>query len=388
MKKAIIVLLVALLAMNVTALGGAEVKASILRHEPTPAEQGNTFDVWIQLSNAGTKAERVAVKFEPEYPFSLPAGQQQEVDVGVLAATEDKVVKYTIFADPAAPNGENEITFLYKYSTFDDWIQLEAPITLETQDATLVVDEYTVQPSLVAPGSPVEIKMILRNAGRTAIKNLDVEMALEDKFSTIDSGTKKRIDYIGAGEQKEVSFKLASDTTTEVKLYSIPVKLDYRDTRNKEYEDEVKLSIAVNAEPELALTVDETDFEDKDSAGEVSLQIVNKGVVDLKYVTVTLIKTPDYEILSPSNEEYVGNLDNDDFENVQFMIKPLVESPRLAVKLDFKDPYNIDFTRNFDLPLRIITAKDLGKQKFPFVTVIIILAVVGIVYWKYFRRKK
>ena len=153
MKRIIAIVVFLALALSVNAIGGAEIKASILRYEPAPAEQGNTVDVWIQLTNAGTDADRVAIKFVPEYPFTLPAGQKGEVDVGIVAAIESKVEKFTVFVDPNAPNGDSDITFLYKYSSVDQWVQLEEPITLQTQDAVLVIDSYEVSPAPVVPGS-------------------------------------------------------------------------------------------------------------------------------------------------------------------------------------------------------------------------------------------
>jgi hypothetical protein len=384
-----IALLLALCAPSVLAVGGAAIKASILRYEPTPAEQGNTVDVWLQLSNAGTKADRVAVRFVPEYPFSLPAGQKAEVDVGTVAATEDKVVKYTLFIDQNAPNGDRNVTFQYKYGTVDEWAVLEAPITLQTQNAVLVIDNYEIKPSPVVPGQVAEVTLTLRNAGRIGVKNLDVGIDLEDgTFSTIGSGTKKRVDRIDAGETEQITFQLASDTSTAVKVYSIPVSLSYQDERNAQYADTAKFTLVVNAAPELSVTVDGTDFESKTKPGTVSLKVVNKGVVDLKYVTVRLVQTPEYEVLSSSNEEYVGNLDSDDFETVDFLVKPLAESPRLSVQLEFKDPYNVDFEQAYDLPLRIITDKDLGKGGAPWGTISVLLLIVGGGVWWWMRRKK
>ena len=390
MRKLIAILVFLVLALSVNAIGGAEIKASILRYEPAPAEQGNTVDVWVQLSNAGTGADRVVVKFVPEYPFTLPLGAPSEFDVGVLAAIESQVVKFTVFVDRDAPNGDSDINFLYKYSAVDQWILLETPITLQTQDAVLVVDNYSVSPSPVVPGQIVDVVLQVRNAGRIAVKNVDVGIDLVDgKFSTIGTGAKQRVGYIGAGETETISFKLASDTSTEVKLYNVPVSLSYRDQRNKEYTDTVKISLVVNAAPELSLTVDETEFDNKKKPGTVSLKVVNKGVVDLKYVTVNLVKTDNYDILSPSNEAYVGNLDSDDFETVDFIIKPMVDSPRLAVRLEFKDPYNVDFVEFYDLPLRIITDKDLGKKKTPVgMIVLAVLVVIGGIYWWRKRSKK
>ena len=389
MKKITLILaLLVLCATSVFAVGGAEVKASILRYEPAPAEQGNTVDVWMQLSNAGTKADRVAIKFVPEYPFSLPTGQAEEIDVGVLAATESKVVKYTLFIDGSAPNGDRNVTFLYKYGSIDEWAKLETPITLQTQNAVLIVDAYKVTPSPIVPGQTVNLELTLRNSGRINVKNVDVSIDLDDgTFSTLGSGAKQRIDSIPSGESETLTFKLASDTSTEVKVYGVPVTLSYQDSRNKQYNDTAKISLVVNAQPELSLTVDNTDFADKSSPGKATIKIVNKGVVNLKYVTVTLGEHPSYEILSSSNENYVGNLDSDDFETAEFTIKPLVETPLLLVKVDFKDPYNVDYSKTYEMPLRIITAADLGQGGSSTWMIVVVVLLAGAGYWYYRRRK-
>ncbi|MBI4140239.1 hypothetical protein HY485_00210 [Candidatus Woesearchaeota archaeon] len=391
MKKVFIMMIIALiLATSTQAIRGAEIKASILRYEPAPAEQGNTFDVWVQLSNSGTKAERAAVKFVPEYPFSLPAGQKQETDADTIAATENKVVKFTIFADSNAPNGDKNIKFLYKYGTSNQWINLESPITLETQNAILVVDDYAVTPSPAVPGQTANIELKLRNAGRIAIKNIDVGIDLEDgKFSTIGSGTKKRLNYISAGETETVSFQLASDTSTQVKVYTIPVTLSYQDERNKKYSDTAKISLVVNALPELSLTVDSTKFESRKKPGTVTIKTVNKGIVNLKYVTIKLLTGADYEILNPSDEVYIGNLDSDDFETANFLIKPLADNPKLNIQLDFKDPYNVDFKQKYSLQVRIITESELGKNtSFIPITIILLIIAGGIIYQKFYRKKR
>jgi len=391
MKKLIVMMLVlALCVGNVYALGGAMVAASVLKYEPAPAEQGNTVDVWVQLSNAGTQADQVAIKFLPAYPFSLPQGMSDTIDVGTIPATEDKLVKFTLFIDGNAPNGEKNMTFLYKYGTRNEWTKFDAPLSLQTQNAVLVIDDYQVNPAQVIPGQPVDVTLKLRNAGRIAIKNLDVGIDLADgSFSTIGSGAKKRVDRIDAGETETVTFKLASDTSTAVKVYSIPVSLYYQDERNKQFTDTAKFSLVVNAVPEMSMTIDSTKFDSKTKPGTVSLKVVNKGVVNLKYVTVRLVQTPEYDVLSSTNEQYVGNLDSDDFESVDFTIKPLKENPRLQVQVDFKDPYNVDFHQSYDLPLRIITAADLGTGGFPTGTVIVALLIIGGgAYWWFKRKKK
>jgi hypothetical protein len=253
-----------------------------------------------------------------------------------------------------------------------------------------MIDSYDVEPSPIVPGQIFNVTLKFRNAGKIAVKNLDVSFDLpEGTFSTIGTGAKKRVDFIASEETEAVSFQMASDTSTAVKVYNVPVTLSYQDERNKQYTDTAKISLIVNAKPEISLSVDSTTFTTKTTPGTVSLKIVNKGVVNMKYVSIKLIETPDYEVLSSTNEAYVGNLDSDDFETVDFTIKPLVTEPRLKVQMEFKDPYNMDYTESYDLPLRIITAAELGNGGTPWGMIIIGLAVVGgIVYWRVRRKKK
>lgn len=384
-----VALMVLLLLCAVSAYAQAEVKATVLRYEPAPAEQGNAFDVWVQLSNSGTAANDVAVQFIPEYPFSLPGEETGYHDVGTLTAIEDKVVKFTIYPDVNAPNGESEITFRYKYDSAN-WIELTEMITLQTQDAALIVKEYTVTPEAVLPGQTATVQMTLENIGRIGVKNVDVSLDLseQEQFSTLGTGNVQRITHIGPGQSEKVTFTLGSDTSTEVKLYSLPVQLDYQDDRNKVYEGTAKISLLMNAEPEIQMIVDEADFKSRRAPGTVRLQVINRGIANIKYATVRLISTDQYEVLAPSNSAYVGNLDSDDFETVEFMIRPVVEKPNVVVELDYKDEYNKDFKQQFTLPLRILTPRELGQESSPIGWVVFVIVVAGgiVYYWR--RRKK
>ncbi len=385
----LVVLIVFLTPFIVSAQRGPDVKASILRYEPSPAEQGRTFDVWVQVTNRGTSVDDVIVKFVPEYPYSLPEGVNAEIQLGSIAALEEKVEKFTIYVDPDAPNGEADITFAYKFGTSTEWTQLESPITLQTQDAILVIDDYKITPSVIIPGQTIDVDISLRNAGRIAVKNIDVSLGVEDKqFTSIGSGTKKRIGYIYAGESANVGFTLASDISTEVKLYSIPVILNYLDERNKVFNDESGIALRVNAEPELSLMIESTDFAGRRKPGKVTFKIVNKGVVDVKYLNVKLLEGDDYKLLSPSNEDYIGNLDSDDFETADFIIKSLKRMPVLSVALEFKDPYNKNINKTYELPLKIVTDADLGKGGNGGVIFVVILIFAGVGYWWWKKKRK
>lgn len=386
LKIGLVIMLLAVLSISVSAR--SQVSASILRYEPAPAEQGNVFDVYVQITNVGTQAKDVAIQFVPEYPFTL-ADERSYRDIDVIGATEEVIEKFSVIADVNAPNGEHDIKFLYKYDS-ENWIQLEEPITLETQNAALIVKEYAVEPEQIIPGQTAKVTLKLENIGSISVKNVDVQLDLDDsKFSTIGTGSVQRLSTIGAGRQAVVTFNIASDTSTEVKLYNIPVMISYQDTKNKEYDTTAKISMLMNAEPAIEVIVDEAQFPAQKTPGIVSLQVINRGIGNIKYATMRLIGSPEYEILSPSNLAYVGNLDSDDFENVDFKIKPKVENPEIQVELEYKDEYNVDFKESYTLPMKIFSAKELGKSSTPWMLILFVIAavIVGVVYFRK-RMKK
>ena len=145
----------------------------------------------------------------------------------------------------------------------------------------------------------------------------------------------------------------------------------------------------MSAEPDLILVVDSSEVTTPGAPGMVVLKVINKGIMDLKYLNARLVSTDQYEVLSPSNEEYIGNLDSDDFETFEFIIKTKQKNVRLNTIVEFKDPYNKDYSKTFDLPLRVISQSELGGKGFPWGTTLIVLVVIaGIIYWWYRRRKK
>jgi hypothetical protein len=282
------------------------------------------------------------------------------------------------------------IKFQYQFGQSLVWTRLESDISIRTTGAILTVDEYKTIPATLKPGDLVSVEISLKNGGKIAVKDVDVTLDLEDTpFAPIGSGDTKRLASVDAGDMGEISFDLIADTSAEIKVYSIPVMLKYKDIRNAEYEDERTISLVMSAQPDLMVVVDSSEVTSPGKAGTVTLKVINKGIMDLKYLNTRLVSTDQYEVLSTTNEEYIGNLDSDDFETVEFIIKPTQKDVRLNVVVEFKDPYNKDYTMNYDLPLRVFSSAELGQGRSYWGTAIVVLVVLVVIgYWLYRRRKK
>ena len=391
MLSLLILLLVVVSATSVLAAKrGPLITADILKYEPSPAEPGSLVEVWVSVNNEGTTSEDFTIEFVPEYPFSLAYGEDQVKTLTALPQGENAVIKYRMIVAHDAPNLDMPIKFQYKFGMTLVWTRLEADIAIRTTGAILTVDEYKTTPEVIKPGDMITVDILLKNADKLTVKDVDVTLDLDDSaFSPIGTGGTKRIPSIPAGEIEKVSFELIADTGADIKVHAIPLKLTYKDVRNTEYEDERLISLVMSAEPDLTMVVDSTTVTSPGKAGDVVLKVINKGIMDLKYLNARLVSTEQYDVLSTSNEEYIGNLDSDDFETVEFIIRPKQKDIRLNAVVDFKDPYNKDYSLTFDLPLRVYTPAELGQTRFPWGTVIFALVVIaGIIYWFYRRRKK
>jgi len=395
MKKTILSLMILLLVVVsatsvLAARRGPLITADILKYEPTPVEPGGYAEVWVSVNNEGTTSEDFKVEFFPEYPFSLAEGEDEVKTLKALPEGENAVIKFRLVVAHDAPNKDMPVKFQYQFGESLVWTRLEGDISIRTAGAILTVDEYSTTPEKIQPGDFITVDITLKNGGKITVKDIDVTLELDESvMAPIGSGNTKRIKEILPGATGKVSFTLIADTSAEIKVYSVPLMLDYKDIRNTEYTDETRISLIMSAEPDLAMVVDSSEVSSPGSPGTVVLKVINKGIMDLKYLNARLVSTDQYDVLSPSNEEYIGNLDSDDFETIEFIIKPKVKDIRLNVVVDFKDPYNKDYSKTYDLPLRVVSKAELGESKFPWGTTIIVLIVIAVViYWLYRRRKK
>ncbi len=367
-----------------------EIAASILKYEPAPAEPGNTVDIWLILDNQGGDLSNVQIRAQPEYPFSIAPGQQETVTIGSIPAGADATVKYRLLVDLDARYGDENVTFYYTYGKGLSWRKLEQEIDVQPQDVSVTISKYAVLPSTIRPGERATISLDLQNNGRLAVQSMDVTLEPDESFAIVGSGSTKRIPRIAAEGATAVNFTVIADNDATVNVHTFPVKLTYKDERGKSYNQTANIAVIVASEPELSILLERTELTKENRLGTVSFRIVNKGVVDLKYLTATLLPSADYTIISPSAEDYVGNLDSDDFESVEYKVRTSTEAPLFRVAIDYKDPYNKDYRQEISLPLTLLSAKDLGQggSGMTYFVVLLLLAGAGWYAWRRYKQKQ
>ncbi len=393
MKKTLTLLMILaatmLLLPTVSAVDTAKhILPKLLKYQPNPAEPGNYVDVYLLVSNRREAVKDFSITLIPGYPFIPAEDQNTTIFLASIPALDETLLKWRVFVDLDARNEDYNMTWSYTWGGQGGFIKFNDEVSVQATDASLTVDHYEITPQPIRPGSNATLILNLQNRGRITAKDIDVTLDLSTTpFSTYGTGTYRRVNRILPNSEEEVSYNLVSDPKSETKVYSFPINLNFRDERNNKYNGSSRVSAIVNAPPQLMAVVEESTIKSKNVTGEVTFKIVNSGAVDIKFLQLQLVPSDQYDAPVASTTMYLGNLDTDDFETATFKMKSLVDAPTFMIKLDYSDPFNQQYNQTFEVPMRIVSAQELGgTQSYTWVYALIvaIILVCGI-YW--FNRK-
>jgi hypothetical protein len=182
---------------------------------------------------------------------------------------------------------------------------------------------------------------------------------------------------------------LVCPSTTHEGIYDAYLIVDYVNHIGDERQDTYNLSLIVKYEddPKMFALVEETEIYQSNLMGEVTVKFVNNDVSDIKFLTVELKDTEDYEILSPY-KQYIGDLDSDDFESIDFKLRVSKESGEvvLPLKMGYKDVKNNYFEEEKNVILKLRTAEDLRVTNNHTLKYSIVAIAILLVFYYFYRR--
>jgi len=405
MKKLFILLLV-LIALPFAAAEYSLLNASILSYEPVPAEPGAYVTVYIQLANEGNRvAEDVQTVLETSYPFSLDPTEPAERTISIIGGQRAQVLEYKVRVASDAVTGENKLLFKFK-SNNGLWQTDELLINVLSGDATITVTDAFLEPEQIAPGEKGRFTLKVKNNADDTLKDITVTLNLFTRttatatsvavsdlpFVPVGNTNAKKLFTLMPGNEESFTFNLQTYTTAAPGLYKVPFSISYYDNVGNFHNVTQIIGLLVGSEPELTVSVDSTNLRQGTTTGEVSLRFVNKGLSDIKFLNVELEDTDHYDILSSSNEVYIGNLDSDDYDTASFNLKINGESELvLPVEITYRDANNKPYTVKETVTVTLFTNEDLGmKANYTglIILIIAIVIVVGIFVLRNMRKKK
>lgn len=380
---------------------------SLASQDPDPVEPGKIIEANFKLDNEGELASNVVLEIVPEYPFSLLPGENAVVNIGTLGISQtgdrNVFVKYRLKTYQNTVDGSYKVKVRYKMDNIESWAEIkDLTIKVQSKDAILSVESYDTVPEVVVPGSRAKLTINLKNYATSLLKDVKVTLELGKSgdeatpFAPVGSTNEKVISAIDAQSSVPLEFNFLADPDAKPNVYKVPLKLQYSDVLSKNYSKTLTLALVVGVEPDVAVYIDTTSLYTAGETGDVSVKIVNKGLIDIKFLNVKLEKSEKYKVLSPY-EVYIGNIDSDDYETADFKLsigKTKENKVLLPLAIEYKDANNHDYRKNVNLDLILYSkseAKKLGLTKGNGkwgIYAVIIIAAAGFFAYRFWKRRR
>lgn len=400
----IVMLTIVALATQVTAQVGTVLKASLTNYDPAPASPGDTVDLFIRFTNDGVnRATNVQVQFVDSYPFVLLSESDRIISIGSIEPGADYLLTYRVRVDSGAQEGTSKIALKFKQGSESEFVrQSNIPLEIRSTNAPVSITKVDIDPKTLIPGSKGTITISVKNMAKaSSVRDVSINLGLtpvvsatsvliDYPFVPLNSGNEKTIDKIGPGQTAEFEFEIAAYPTAESMLYKVPVTLSYTDDAGATSSDLTLIGLEVNTVPELLVSIDESELSTKMSKGKITFSITNKGINDVKLMTITLDESEKYTVLEASNEKYIGNIDSDDFETIKYEVK-LEESGDVTfpVTINYKDSLNNNYEKDYELHFIVREPEQQDNAGSTWIIIIIIIiAVVAFLVYRSRKKKK
>ena len=383
---------------GVNAASSATLDVSVLKYEPTPAEPGRYIDVWFKIDNTGTDAATDAtLTLEPKFPFSTD--DDPVINIGILNPLDSTTIKYRIRVDENAVEGTSDLDVKYSANPKTSIsVSKSFGIEIRTSDAEISIISSKTNPSEFYPGQEGMVTLVIKNLADSTLRDVTVNLDLSGTttpFAPVDTTTSSKFKTMAAGETKTINYGVVATPDAASGIYKVPVIITFSDSTGASYTTNNIISLIVGGKPDILTNVEPENIFLSGTTGDVRVNIINRGLVDIKYVTVKVTPTDDFELLT-NDEIYVGNIDSDDFDSASFKIHTMPSfSGELAVPVivSYMNANNKAFELKQDLTMRVYTpneARSLGLISGGSSTsiIIIVLVVVGYIGYRWYKKRK
>ncbi len=401
MKKQLIILLsLTLLILSLVPLSiatdDANYKIQLIKYEPIPAQPGQYINAYIQITNIGNAdGNKVILEMENNFPFQTISKDDEYQELGVIKSQQSlvKTIKFRVSKDAVVGINELKVKLYSDADNLNEWSESILYVDVKPNQASLLINKVSASPEEVSPGKQATIDIELKNTEDITLRDVSVKLELKKIVGTtiadiplipLNSATEKQIVKLNPGEKNSVVFKIKTYPTATPGYYKIPLTISFYDDQGEKTVKEEYIGLIIKAEPELEVYLDKNSVNKESLSGSISLKFVNKGINDLKFLDVKILSDDSYDVLN-NDQEYIGDLDSDDYRTETFDLKIHKSSVPLKVQVSYKDTNNKDYS--FVKEISVTSTETVSKNNsYTSIIILVIVVLVGLFFW--FRRKK
>ena len=121
------------------------------------------------------------------------------------------------------------------------------------------------------------------------LRDVSYEIDLDEvPFAPYQSSRIQQLDVIASGTESTIEYNLLVDPQASSGLYKVNSTITYYDDTGEEHEIEDILAISVYETPQLRTYVKRNSVDSSTGQGDVTIEIANAGISNLKLVELTV----------------------------------------------------------------------------------------------------
>ncbi len=366
--------------------------ASLSQQIPYPAQPGEEVTLLIKTTNHGDEpAENIIWYLDVQEPFELKETEEAIQTLPELRCGETANTEYYLTVDPDARSGEYTLDLNITYSGEFDRHRLT---TKSTTELTIRVmghpDIVLIDADIpeVDPKSEFVANFSIKNVGTGPAKN--VKVYFKNQTSILPKMSIYYIDTVAPGETALIESGFFVDTTTPSQ-HPLPIAIHYEnETHGMQSAQEYSVLVPVSSGNTLFIYLDSQDKLTEGVVGEITIGVANRGLSRAKHVVLTIADEDRFKLID-SDTRYIGDIENDDYDTVDFRILPQSsDCSNVTVDVRYDDDYGNTYSMTTEIPIKVYTSKEMKAiaPKGSGYTWIIIAALVLLLAYIFRKRIK
>lgn len=372
--------------------GAKDFRIDLVSYNPSPMAPGKDAVLKFEITNLGSKdIEGLEIGFVDTYPFIV---SNQYIVIDYLASGKVRQFEYIVRVQDSAPAGTYKASLQLYSGTTGKFNSETFNINVQLSSQSISVTNIKTEPEMVAPGGDFVVSVLLTNTYSTTLRDITIKLDVVNatNFAPVSTTAEDNIKFLVAGETKEIKFELVVSPNADADVYRIPISASYVDERGNSVTKSSYIGVKVNQEPVYSAYMEDVTAFEKNKVGKAVVSISNVGPVELKYLTVRILASSDYDVVSNS-QIYVGNLKPDDYQTAEFEIYRKGPGP-LKVILVYKDSYGNEYSKIEDIPMNYFSSSEAKKYGLvaassgltTLIEIIIVLLLIWLL-WEWYQHK-
>lgn len=265
------------------------------------------------------------------------------------------------------------------------------------ENSNIIIKSTKFDPAPAEPGQYLDAFIVVQNLGNRDFEQTYLKLEEEYPFSfPRGEESTQLVELIPPGREELLEYRLFVDDQAVEGTYDLNLVLcSDKDCNYELRETTFSITVKTGGSPKLEIGLEDSATFLPGTLGEITVSAVNKGKLGIKFLTIEIMESEQYELVSPARV-YIGELDSDDFETEDFQIfinEGTESKVTVPVKVEYSDSNFREYAGVENVELRVFSEEEAAQIGLisdgnPTIYYVIGAVVLVLLFFFYRRRKK